>query len=84
MEGWANPWPGWVRGGYWTWDLLHDSPLLYQLSYSGQIKDINQSFHECLYKNTYTVYSDSNPLAFILTTTKLDATGHCWVANLAT
>ena len=33
MEGWVNPQPGWVRSGYWTWDLSHEGPLLYQLSY---------------------------------------------------
>ena len=29
----SNPQPGWVGNGYWTWDLLHEGPLLYELSY---------------------------------------------------
>ena len=36
MEGWVNPQPGCVESGYWIWDLLHDGPLLYQLSYLGR------------------------------------------------
>ena len=31
----------------------------------------------------FTVYTDNNPLMYILTTAKLDATGHRWVAALA-
>ena len=30
------------------------------------------------------MYSNSNPLAYVLTTTNVDATGHHWVASLAT
>ena len=41
-------------------------------------------FHEYLYGNDFTVYTDNNPLMYILTTAKLDATGHRWVAALAT
>ena len=33
MESWVNPQPGLVGSRYWTWNLLHDSSLLYQLSY---------------------------------------------------
>ena len=40
-------------------------------------------FHEYLYGNDFTVYTDNNPLTYILTTAKLDATGHQWVAALA-
>ena len=38
MEGWVNPQPGWVRSGYWTWDLSHEGVLLYQLSYPGWLQ----------------------------------------------
>ena len=41
------------------------------------------SFHEYLYGNTFTVKPDNNSLTYVLTTTHLDATGHCWVAQLA-
>ena len=32
----SNPQSGWVGSRYWTQDLSHDSPLLYQLSYPGR------------------------------------------------
>ena len=42
-----------------------------------------ESFQEYLYGNTFTVYSDNNPLTYVLTTAKIDATGHRWIAKLA-
>ena len=44
---------------------------------------VTKRFHEYLYGNEFTVYMDNNPLTYILTTAKLDATGHRWVAALA-
>ena len=32
----------------------------------------------------FTVYSDNNPLTYVLTMAKVNATGHWWVAQLAT
>ena len=37
---------------------------------------VTESFQEYLYSNSFTSYSDNNPLTYVLTTTKLDATGH--------
>ena len=37
---------------------------------------VTESFQECLYGNTSSVYSDNNPLTSVLTTARLDATGH--------
>ena len=31
---------------------------------------------------TFDVYTDNNPLTYILTMTKLDAASHCWVTSL--
>ena len=31
----------------------------------------------------FDVYTDNNPLTYVLTTAKLDAMGHRWVAGLA-
>ena len=39
-------------------------------------------FHEYLYGGTFDVFTDNNPLTYILTTAKLDAMGHRWVASL--
>ena len=44
---------------------------------------VTKRFHEYLYGNDFTVYTDNNPLRYILTTAKLDATSHRWVAALA-
>ena len=44
---------------------------------------VAESFQEYLYGNTFPSYSDNNPLIYILTTAKLDAMGHRWIAKLA-
>ena len=44
---------------------------------------ICKCFHEYLYGGKFEVYTDNNPLTYILTTAKLDATGQQWVASLA-
>ena len=44
---------------------------------------VTERFHEYLYGGEFEVYTDNNPLTYILTTAKLDATGQRWVANLA-
>ena len=40
-----------------------------------------ERFHEYLYGGHFEVYTDYNPLIYILTTAKLDATGQRWVAS---
>ena len=44
---------------------------------------ITEQFHEYLYRNTFDVYTDNNPLTYVLTTAKLDAMGHRWITGLA-
>ena len=44
---------------------------------------ITDQFHEYLYGNMFDVYTDNNPLTYVLTTAKLDAMGHRWIAGLA-
>ena len=44
---------------------------------------ITEQFHEYLYGNSSDVYTDNNPLTYVLMTAKLDAMGHRWVASLA-
>ena len=44
---------------------------------------ITERSHEYLYGGHFEVYTDNNPLTYILTTAKLDATGQRWVASLA-
>ena len=42
-----------------------------------------EKFHEYLYGSTFDVHMDNNPLTYVLTTAKLDATSYHWVATLA-
>ena len=43
---------------------------------------VTKKFHNYLYGNNFTVYTDNNPLTYVLTTAKLDATGHSGVSIL--
>ena len=43
---------------------------------------ITEQFHEYLYGSTFDVYTDNNPLTYVLTTAKLGAMGHRWVTSL--
>ena len=45
---------------------------------------ITDKFHDYLYGNNFTVLTDNNPLTYVLTSAKLDATGHRWLAALGT
>ena len=44
---------------------------------------IHEQFHEYLYGSAFEVYTENNPLTYIMTTAKLDATTQRWVAVLA-
>ena len=44
---------------------------------------ITEQFQKYLYRNTFDVYTDNNPLMYVLKTAKLDAMGHRWVTTLA-
>ncbi|KAK7925830.1 hypothetical protein WMY93_008140 [Mugilogobius chulae] len=45
---------------------------------------VTDKFHDYLYGANFTVVTDSNPLTYILTSAKLDATSHRWLAALST
>ena len=42
-----------------------------------------EKFADYLYGSKFSVVTDNNPLTYVLTTAKLDATGHRWIASLA-
>lgn len=44
---------------------------------------VSEKFHDYLYGGTFEVITDNNPLTYVLTTAKLDATGQRWVASLS-
>ena len=43
---------------------------------------VTKKFHDYLYGNSFIVYTDNNPMTYVLENAKLDATGHRWVAAL--
>lgn len=44
---------------------------------------ICSKFHDYLYGNTFVVYTDNNPMTYVLDKAKLDATSHRWVSTLS-
>ena len=45
--------------------------------------EVTDQFHEYLYGGTFDVYTDNNPLTYVLTLAKLDTMGQRWIAKLA-
>ena len=56
---------------------------VHKLEFLSLKRAITHKFHEYLYGSEYQVYTDNNPSTYVLTTAKLDATGHRWVAALS-
>ena len=44
---------------------------------------ISQKFHDYLFGSTFTVFTDNNPLTYIFSSAKLDATTQRWMATLS-
>ena len=44
---------------------------------------VTEKFKDYLYNNQFDVCTDNNPLTYVLTSAKLDATGHRWLAALS-
>ena len=44
---------------------------------------VTNKLHDYLYGVKFEVHTDNNPLTYVLTTAKLDATGHRWLAELS-
>ena len=57
---------------------------VHQLEYLALKWGVVDKFHDYLYGASFTVRTDNNPLTYILTTAKLNATGHRWLAALST
>lgn len=45
---------------------------------------VTEKFHDYLYGSSFTVVTDSNPLTYVLSTARLDATSYRWLASLST
>lgn len=57
---------------------------VHQLEFLALKWAVVDKFHDYLYGANFTVRTDNNPLTYILTTAKLNATGHRWLAALST
>lgn len=57
---------------------------IHQLEFLALKWAIVDKFHDYLYGAKFTVKTDNNPLTYVLTSAKLNATGHRWLAALAT
>ena len=44
---------------------------------------VTEKFSDYLKMNKFTVYTDNNPLTYVFTSAKLDATGQIWASALA-
>ena len=44
---------------------------------------VTEKFNDYLYGTNFEVFADNNPLTYVFTTAKLDATGHRWLAELS-
>ena len=70
---------------YASWSLSKSESkyLVHKLEFLCLKWAITDQFHEYLYENTFDVYTDINPLMYVLSTTMLDAMGHRWIAGMA-
>jgi transposase InsO family protein len=44
---------------------------------------VTEKFHDYLYGQRFEVWTDNNPLTYVLTSARLDAAGHRWLARLS-
>jgi transposase InsO family protein len=56
----------------------------YKLEFLALRWAVTKKFHDYLYGSSFTITTDHNPLIYVLTPAKLDATGNRWMAELAT
>ena len=70
---------------YASWSLTKSKSKypVHKLEFLGLKWAITDQFHEYLYGNIFNVYTDNNSLTYVLSSAKLDATGHRWIAGLA-
>lgn len=56
---------------------------IHQLEFLSLKWAVVEKFHDYLYGARFTVRTDNNPLTYVLTTAKLNATGHRWLSDLS-
>ena len=67
----------------WTISKSEKNYDAHKLEFLALKWSVTERFHEYLYGGEFEVYTDNNPLTYILTTARLDMTGQRWVASLA-
>ena len=55
----------------------------YKLEFLALKWSVCEKFKDYLYGNSFHVFTDNNPLSYVLSSVKLDALGHRWLAELA-
>ena len=70
---------------YASWSLSKSGSkyMVHTLEFLSLKWAITDQCHEYLYGNTFDIYTDINPLTYVLSTARLEATGHRWIAGLA-
>ena len=56
---------------------------VHKLEFLGLKWAVTSKFHQYLYGNVFTVYTDHNPLVYVTSTARLDANGHRWLQALS-
>jgi hypothetical protein len=55
----------------------------YKLEFLALKWAVTDKYYDYLYGRKFEVWTDSNPLTYVLSSARLDATGHRWLARLA-
>lgn len=56
---------------------------IHQLEFLSLKWAVVEKFHDYIYGARFTVHTDNNPLTYVLTSAKLNATGHRWLSDLS-
>ena len=78
-DGWFHP----VAYGIWVLTMHEKNYHSTKLEFLALKWAVTEHFKEYLLYQPFLVKTDNNPLAYIMTTPNLDATGHQWVSALA-
>ena len=70
---------------YTSWSLSKSESKypIHKLEFLSLKWAMTDQFHEYLYGNTFDVYTDNNPLTYVLSTAKLDMMWHRWNTSQA-
>ena len=63
--------------------IAYASRSLSKAEYLALKWSVTETFKDYLRGHRFSVFTDNNPLTYVLTTAKLDATGHRWLAALS-